>query len=123
MVPFQNECKKPSTKNNKSLLQQSPLLNDTDILSDDETDHIYTRIPNLNKDNPSTPDNTLQTQKTDNTYTLHETTELQTHSKQTVPFFTRSFFKYKNYFLNFILPPDTHITLPLIGHEQKLDPV
>ena len=63
IVPFQNKYKKPSKKNNKSLLQQSPLLNDTDILSDDETDHIYTRIPNSNNDNPSTPDNTLQTQK------------------------------------------------------------
>ena len=106
--PFQNNYKKPSKKNNKSLLQQSPLLNDTDILSDDETDHIYTRNPNSNNDNPSTPDNTLQTQKTDYTNTLHETTELQTHSKQIIPFYTPSFFKYKNYFLNFFLPPETH---------------
>ena len=123
IVPFQNKYKKPSKKNNKSLLQQSPLLNDTDILSDDDTDHIYTRIPNSNKDNPSTPDGTLQNQKTNNTYTLHETTELETHSKQIIPFYTPSFFKYKNYFLNFFLPPDTHITLPLIGYEQKQDPI
>ena len=39
--------------------------------------------------------------KQDSTYTLHETTELQTHSKQIIPFYTPSFFKYKNYFLNF----------------------
>ena len=33
-------------KTKKTLRQQSLLLNDTDITSDDE-DHIYTRIPNL----------------------------------------------------------------------------
>ena len=86
------------------------MLNDTDILSDDETDHIYTRIPNSNRDNPSRPDNTLQTQKSNNTYTLHETTELQTHSKQIIPFYTPSFFKYKNYFLKIFIPADTHLT-------------
>ena len=61
IVPFQNKYKNSSKKKKKSVLQQSPLLNDTDILSDDETDHIYTRIPNPNNENLSRvePDNTL----------------------------------------------------------------
>ena len=41
---FQTKFKTPIKKNNKTLHQQSLLLNDTDVTSDDE-DHIYTRIP------------------------------------------------------------------------------
>ena len=41
ITPFQTKFKTPITKNNKSLHQQSLLLNDTDVTSDDE-DHIYT---------------------------------------------------------------------------------
>ena len=44
IVPFQNKYKTPAKTHNKSLHQQSLLLNDTDVTSDDE-DHIYTRIP------------------------------------------------------------------------------
>ena len=44
VTPFQTKFKTPIKKNNKTLLQQSLLLNDTDITSDDE-DHIYTRLP------------------------------------------------------------------------------
>ena len=44
MTPFQTNFKTPVKKNNKSLHQQSLLLNDTDITSDDE-EHLYTRIP------------------------------------------------------------------------------
>ena len=44
VTPFQTKFKTPIKKNNKTLHQQSLLLNDTDIISDDE-DHIYTRIP------------------------------------------------------------------------------
>ena len=47
ITPFQTKFKAPTKKHNKSLHQQSLLLNDTDVTSDDE-DHIYTRIP---KDN------------------------------------------------------------------------
>ena len=43
ITPFQTKFKTP-IKKNKSLHQQSLLLNDTDITSDDE-DHINTRIP------------------------------------------------------------------------------
>ena len=54
---FQTKFKTPIKKNNKTLHQQSLLLNDTDITSDDD-DHIYTRIP---KYDPSfSTDTTLQ---------------------------------------------------------------
>ena len=41
ITPFQTKFKTPMKKNNKTLHQQSLLLNDTDVTSDDE-DHIYT---------------------------------------------------------------------------------
>ena len=44
ITPFQTKFKTPIKKKNKTLHQQSLLLNDTDVTSDDE-DHIYTRIP------------------------------------------------------------------------------
>ena len=46
ITPFQTKFKTPMKKNNKTLHQQSHLLNDTDITSDDK-DHIYiyTTIP------------------------------------------------------------------------------
>ena len=40
VTPFQTKFKTPFKKNNKTLHQQSLLLNDTDITSDDD-DHIY----------------------------------------------------------------------------------
>ena len=40
VTPFQTKFKTPNKKNNKTLHQQSLLLNDTNITSDDE-DHIY----------------------------------------------------------------------------------
>ena len=46
VTPFRTKFKTPIKKNNKTFLQQSLLLNDTDITSDDE-DHIYSRIPNM----------------------------------------------------------------------------
>ena len=46
VTPFQTKFKTPTKKNNKTLHQQSLLLNDTDVTSDDE-DHIYTRIPKI----------------------------------------------------------------------------
>ena len=56
-TPFQTKLKTPIKKNNKTLHQQSLLLNDTDITSDDE-DHIYTRIPK--SDSSFSTDTTLQ---------------------------------------------------------------
>ena len=61
VTTFQTKFKAPVKKHNKSLHQQSLLLNDTDVTSDDE-DHIYTRIP---KDNSSfSPDETVHEQET-----------------------------------------------------------
>ena len=57
VTPFQTKFKTPIKKNNKTLHQQSLLLNDTDITSDDE-DHIYTRIPKY--DSSFSTDPTLQ---------------------------------------------------------------
>ena len=44
VTTFQTKFKAPVKKDNKSLHQQSLLLNDTDIRSNDE-EHIYTKIP------------------------------------------------------------------------------
>ena len=109
---FQTKFKTPIKKNNKTLHQQSLLLNDTDITSDDE-DHIYTRIPI--SDSSFSPDTTLQTE---NYSTLNKSTSntsqksvsainVQTnlpslkHCPQNIPFYDTSFFKYKNYFQGF----------------------
>ena len=114
ITPFQTKFKAPVKKHNKSLHQQSLLLNDTDVTSDDE-DHIYTRI---SKHNPSfSPDETLHEQETFSTITKSKHTikpksspeitsgiDVQTnypsmtHSSQFVPFYDPSFFKYKMYF-------------------------
>ena len=59
ITPFQTKFKTPIKKNNKTLHQQSLLLNDTDVTSDDE-DHIYTRIPK--SDSSFLHDTTLQTE-------------------------------------------------------------
>ena len=56
ITPFQIKFEAPVKKHNKSIHQQSLLLNDTDVTSDDE-DHIYTRIPKANSSFP--PDETL----------------------------------------------------------------
>ena len=68
ITPFQTKFKTPIKKNNKTLHQQSLLLNDTDITSDDE-DHIYTRIPK--SDSSFLYDTTLQTE---NYSTLNKST-------------------------------------------------
>ena len=55
VTPSQTKIKTPIKKNNESLHQQSLLLNDTDITSDDE-EQIYSRIPI--QDSSFTSDNT-----------------------------------------------------------------
>ena len=60
VTPFQTNFKTPIKKNNKTLHQQSLLLNDTDITSDDEV-HIYTKIPK--SDSSFLLDTTLQPEK------------------------------------------------------------
>ena len=67
VTPFQTKLKTPIKKNNKTLHQQSLLLNDTDIISDEE-DHVYTRIPKT--ETPFSIDTTLQ----DNYSTIKKST-------------------------------------------------
>ena len=92
IVPFESKYKRPTKNKTKSLLQQSTILNDTDILSnEDETNHS-------------------QVIKDQNTTTLKEQTlALQYPTKsdycnQQVPFFDPSFFRYKK-ILSLFLPP------------------
>ena len=68
VTPFQTKFKTPIKKNNKTLHQQSLLLNDSDITSDNE-DHIYTRFPK--SASSFLPDTTLQTE---NYSTLNKST-------------------------------------------------
>ena len=139
ITPFQTKFKAPVKKHNKSLHQQSLLLNDTDVTSDDE-DHIYTRI---SKHNPSfSPDETLHEQETFSTITKSKHTikpksspeitsaiDVQTnspsmtHSSQLVPFYDPSFFKYKMYFQGFFLPDDYSLDLKTLQRQQSQDPV
>ena len=111
IVPFEYKYKKPTKNKTKSLLQQSTILNDTDILSDeDETNHS-------------------QDIKDQNTTTIKEQSlalQYPTRSdycNQQVPFFDPSIFKYKKSFNYFFLPEDTPITIETIKSQQKHDPV
>ena len=111
IVPFESKYKRPTKNQTKSLLQQSTILNDTDILSDD--------------DEPTQP----QKGKNQNTYISKEQTlakqypNKSDYCNQQVPFFDPSFFKYKNYFHYFFLPENTQITIETIKSQQKQDPV
>ena len=131
---FQTKFKTPIKKNNKTLHQQSLLLNDTDITSDDD-DHIYTRIP---KHDPSfSTDTTLQqeiysTLKQSTSNTPQESTSainVQTNSpsltqcSQIIPFYDTSFFKYKNHFQGFFLPDDYSLDIKALQQQQSQDPV
>ena len=131
---FQTKFKLPIKKNNKTLHQQSLLLNDTDITSDDE-DHIYTRIPK--SDSSFLHDTTLQTE---NYSTLNKSTPKTsqkfvsavnvqtnlpslTHCPQIILFYDTSFFKYKNYFQGFFLPDDYSSDITTLQQQQSQDPV
>ena len=139
ITPFQTKFKAPVKKHNKSLHQQSLLLNDTDVTSDDE-DHIYTRIPKHNSS--FSPDETLHEQETLSTITKSKSTikpkssseitsaiDVQTnstsmtHSSQLVPFYDPSFFKFKMYFQGFFLPDDYSLDLKTLQRQQSQDPV
>ena len=109
---FSNQVQNTYEKNNKTLHQQSLLLNDTDVTSDDE-DHIYTRIPK--SDSSFLHDTTLQTENYSTLKQLTPNTTQKsvsginvqpnlpslTRSPQIIPFYDTSFFKYKNYFQGF----------------------
>ena len=118
VTPFQTKFKTPIKKNSKTLNQQSLLLNDTDVISDDE-DHIYTRIPK--SETPFSTDLTLQdeysTHKKSTPKTPPQITSainVQTHSpslthcSQIIPFYDTSFFKYKKISKAFFYLMTTH---------------
>ena len=110
IVPFESKYKRPTKNKAKSLLQQSTILNDTYILSDEDE-------PNQTQD-----------RKDQNTTLKEQSLAIQYPTKsdycnQQVPFFDPSFFKYKKYFHYLFLPEDTPTTIDIIKSQQKLDPV
>ena len=110
IVPLESKYKRPTQNKTKSLLQQSTILNDTDILSDeDETNHSQDI-----KDQNTT---TLKEQ----TLALQYPTKSDYCNQQSI--FDPSFFKYKKYFNFFFLPEDTPITIETIKSQQKHNPV
>ena len=131
--PFQSKFKTPIQKHNKTLHQQSLLLNDTDIASDDEA-HLNTRNPK--HDSSFTTDKTLH----EETYStienqsppLHKNPHLQSvykHISTCYTLFTNntflwfSFFKYRIYFQGFFLPDDYSLDLKTLQQQQSQDPV
>ena len=133
VTSFQTKFKTPIKKNKKTLHQQSLLLDDTDVRSDDE-DHIYTRIPK--SETPFSTNTTLQ----DNYSTLKKSTLKKpqqstsatnvqtnspslTHCSQFIHFYDTSFFKYKNYFQGFFLPDDYSLDIKTLQQQQSQDPV
>ena len=133
ITPFQTKFKTPTKKNNKTLHQQSLLLNDTDVTSDDE-DHIYTRIPK--SDSSFLQDTTLQTenystrkqpthttsQKSISAINVQPNLPSLTHCQQIILFYDTSFFKYKNYFQGFFLPDDYSLDIKTLQQQQSQDP-
>ena len=133
ITPFQTKFKTPIKKNKKTLHQQSLLLNDIDVTSDDE-DLIYTRIPK--SDSSFLHDTTLQTenyslnqltpntaQKSVSAINVQPNLPSLTHCPQIVPFYDTSFFKYKNYFQGFFLPDDYSLDITTLQQQQSQDPV
>ena len=134
ITPFQTKFKTPIKKNNKTFHQQSLLLNDTDITSDDEY-HIYTRIPK--PDSSFLHDTTLQTknystlnksisntpQKSVSAINVQTNLPSPTHCPQILPFYDTSIFKYKNYFQGFFLPDDYSLDITTLQQQQSQDTV
>ena len=134
VTPFQTKFKKPIKKINKTLHQQSLLLNGTDITSDDD-DHIYTRIPKY--DSSFSTDTTLQQENystlkksTSNTpqvstsaLNVQTNSPSLTHCSQIIPFYDTSFFKYKKYFQGFFLPDDHSLDIKTHQQQQSQDSV
>ena len=102
IVPFESKYKRPTKNQAKSLLQQSTILNDTDILSDEDE-------PNQSQNTKNQNTNTLKEQ----TLAIQYPTKFD-YCKQQVPVFDPYFFKYKRYFHYFFLPEDTQITIETI---------
>ena len=110
VTPFQTKFKTPIKKHDDSLHQQSLLLNDIDVTNDDD-EHIYTRIPK-NTSSFSPTDTLREREESLSTITkpklnttpssISESTSaidvqtnstLMTHSPQVVLFYDPSFFK------------------------------
>ena len=83
MLHLKINTKDPQKNKTKSLLQQSTILNDTDIFSDEDE-------PNQPQDIKDQNTNTLKEQ----TLALQYPTKSD-YCNQKVPFFDPSFFKYK----------------------------
>ena len=130
VTQFQTKFKTPVKKNNKSLHQQSLLLNGTKNTSDDE-EHIYTRIPKY--DSSFTTDETVH-EKTYSIINKSKSTTIQestsaidvqtksqpaTHCSQIIPVYDTFFFKYKNYFQGFFLPDDYSLDLETLQQQQS----
>ena len=104
VIPFQTKFK--TKKNNKSLNQQSLLLTDTDITSDDE-EHIYSRVSKHNSTfitDETLHEETFSTNKKPKSIKTSEAisaTDVQpkpqstTHCSHNILFYDQSFFKYK----------------------------
>ena len=136
VTPFQTKFETPVKKNNKSLHQQSLLLNELDLTSDDE-EHIYTRIPKQNSS--ITSENSLQNKtetysniKSPMPTTLQESASainVQSHSRPTthcsqiIPYYDTSLFKNKHYFQVFFLPDDYSLDIKTLQQQQSQDPV
>ena len=86
IVPFYSKYKRPTKNQAKSLLQQSTILNDTDILSDEVEPNQSQNMKNQNT-------NILKEQTLAKQYPTKSD-----YCNQQVPFFYPSFFKYKRYF-------------------------
>ena len=110
IVPFESKYKRPTKNQTKSLLQQSTILNDNDILSNEDE-------PNQSQNKNQNP-NILKEQ----TLAIQYPTKSD-YCNQQVPYFDPSFSKYKRYFHSFFLPEDTQITTETIKSQQKQDPV
>ena len=111
IVPFEYKNKTPTENKAKSLLQQSTLLSDTDILIDEDESNIPQNENNQNI-------NTLK----EHSLAIQYPTKSD-YCNQQVPFFDPSSLKYKKYFHYFFLREDTPITIDIIKSQQKHDPV
>ena len=90
IVPFESKYKRPTKNQAKALLQQSTILNDTVILSDEDE-------PNLSQNTKNQNNNTLKEQ----ILALQYPTKSD-NCNQKIPFFDPSFFKYKKLFSLFL---------------------
>ena len=143
---FLNKYKKPVKNKVKTLLQENPLLNETDLYDTDdpvlkrisqqysqtshelhtfftEVEHHYFNDINLSQDILT---NFINSPPIIN-HTLHSNaitpTSPKTINTQSLPFFDPSFFAHRKAFDNFFLPSDTFLTLPILLQAQKDDPV